>query len=105
MSPILLASLVAGATLLLSLLLPFVVRPLLIRLGIMDVPNERSSHSRPVLRGLGLAVLIAMLVGGCSECSCSATVVPPATAGTCCWSSWSLPSQRASSDWARISTE
>ncbi len=64
MSPILLASLVAGATLLLSLLLPFVVRPLLIRLGIMDVPNERSSHSRPVLRGLGLAVLIAMLVGG-----------------------------------------
>ncbi len=64
MSPALAATLVAGTTLLLSLLLPFAVRPLLVRLGIMDVPNERSSHSRPVLRGLGLAVLIAMLVGG-----------------------------------------
>lgn len=51
-------------TLLLSLLLPVAVRPLLVKLGIMDVPNERSSHERPVLRGLGLAVLIAMVVGG-----------------------------------------
>ncbi|CAG7614204.1 putative undecaprenyl-phosphate N-acetylglucosaminyl 1-phosphate transferase [Leucobacter soli] len=55
----------AGAvTLVLSLLLPLVVRPILVRLGIMDIPNERSSHERPVLRGLGLAVLIAMGVGG-----------------------------------------
>ena len=53
-----------GVTLLLSLLLPFVVKPLLMRLGIMDVPNARSSHERPVLRGLGLAVLIAMTAGG-----------------------------------------
>lgn len=59
-----LALLVGGTTLILSLLLPFAVRPLLARLGIMDVPNERSSHSRPILRGLGLAVLMAMLVGG-----------------------------------------
>lgn len=51
-------------TLVLSLVLPFAVRPLLVRLGIMDVPNERSSHERPVLRGLGLAVLIALIVGG-----------------------------------------
>ncbi|QIM17352.1 UDP-phosphate alpha-N-acetyl-D-fucosaminephosphotransferase [Leucobacter insecticola] len=29
----------------------------------MDVPNERSSHDRPVLRGLGLAVLVAMSLG------------------------------------------
>lgn len=58
-------ALLAGAvTLVLSLLLPVIVRPLLVRLGIMDVPNERSSHEKPVLRGLGLAVLIAMLVGG-----------------------------------------
>ncbi|MBK0419544.1 UDP-phosphate alpha-N-acetyl-D-fucosaminephosphotransferase [Leucobacter sp. CSA1] len=56
---------VAGAlTLLLSLALPVAVRPLLVRLGIMDVPNERSSHTRPVLRGLGLAVLLAMVAGG-----------------------------------------
>ncbi|PRI11544.1 UDP-phosphate alpha-N-acetyl-D-fucosaminephosphotransferase [Leucobacter massiliensis] len=46
----------------LSLVLPFAVRPLLVRLGIMDVPNERSSHQRPVLRGLGLAVLIALVI-------------------------------------------
>ena len=55
--------LIFAAVLLLSLLLPFVVKPLLIKLGIMDVPNDRSSHERPVLRGLGLAVLIAMAVG------------------------------------------
>ncbi|MCB1272853.1 MAG: UDP-phosphate alpha-N-acetyl-D-fucosaminephosphotransferase [Leucobacter sp.] len=30
----------------------------------MDVPNERSSHERPVLRGLGLAVLVALIGGG-----------------------------------------
>ena len=53
----------AVVTFLLSVLLPFVVRPLLVRLGIVDVPNERSSHDRPMLRGLGLAVLFAMLVG------------------------------------------
>ena len=51
-------------TLVLSLLLPFAVRPLLLRLGVMDVPTARSSHERPVLRGLGLAVLMAMVVGG-----------------------------------------
>ena len=53
-----------GIALLLSLLLPFVIRPLLVRLGIMDIPSERSSHERPVLRGLGLAALIAILGGG-----------------------------------------
>lgn len=58
------AVLAAVVTLVLSLVLPTVVRPWLVKLGIMDVPNERSSHERPVLRGLGLAVLIAMLVGG-----------------------------------------
>ncbi len=52
------------ATLALSLLLPFAVRPLLIRLRVIDVPSARSSHERPVLRGLGLAVLLAMLAGG-----------------------------------------
>lgn len=58
------ALLAGGLTLVLSLLLPFAVKPVLVRLGIMDVPNERSSHERPVLRGLGLAVLAAMVVGG-----------------------------------------
>jgi len=58
------AALAGAVALALSLVLPFAVRPLLVRLGIMDVPNERSSHERPVLRGLGLAVLIAMTCGG-----------------------------------------
>ena len=58
-------ALLAGfVTFIASVLLPYVVRPILVRLGIMDIPNERSSHERPVLRGLGLAVLIAMLLGG-----------------------------------------
>ena len=64
MTPLALALLAGGVTLVLSALLPVVVRPLLVTLGIMDVPNERSSHDRPVLRGLGLAVLIAIAVGG-----------------------------------------
>lgn len=54
---------VALSTAVLAALLPFVVRPLLVRMGIMDVPNARSSHSRPVLRGLGLATLISMVLG------------------------------------------
>ena len=53
----------AGIALILSLLLPTVIKPLLRRLGIVDIPNERSSHERPVLRGLGLAVLIALVLG------------------------------------------
>lgn len=58
------ALLAGGVSLVCSLVLPFIVRPVLVRLGIMDVPNERSSHERPVLRGLGLAVLLAMVVAG-----------------------------------------
>lgn len=50
-------------TLVVSVVLPPIVKPLLVRLGIMDVPNARSSHERPVIRGVGLAVLIAMSVG------------------------------------------
>lgn len=62
---VLVIALTAGlTTLVLSLLLPFVVRPVLIKLGIMDVPNERSSHDKPILRGLGLAVLAALVIGG-----------------------------------------
>lgn len=57
------ALLAALITLFCSVTLPFVVKPLLRKLGVMDVPNERSSHSQPVLRGLGLAVLLAMAVG------------------------------------------
>lgn len=64
MTPLGVAVLAGGLTLALSLLLPLAVKPLLVKLGIMDVPNARSSHERPVLRGLGLAVLVAMAIGG-----------------------------------------
>ncbi|UOQ57950.1 UDP-phosphate alpha-N-acetyl-D-fucosaminephosphotransferase [Leucobacter allii] len=64
MTPIAIAAVAGAVTLLLSLALPFAVRPLLVRLGVMDVPNARSSHARPVLRGLGLAVLLALAAGG-----------------------------------------
>lgn len=58
------ASFALGVTVLLSILL----RPFLSRFGLLDVPNERSSHSKPVLRGGGLAIAVAssaaLLVGG-----------------------------------------
>ena len=64
MTALTLALTAGGVSLVLSALLPWAVRPLLVRLGIMDVPNERSSHDRPVIRGLGLAVLLATGAGG-----------------------------------------
>jgi len=60
--PVIIATLF-GLTLVLSLVLPVVVKPLLIKLGVVDVPNERSSHERPILRGLGLSVLVSMAAG------------------------------------------
>jgi UDP-GlcNAc:undecaprenyl-phosphate GlcNAc-1-phosphate transferase len=49
--------------LLVSGLLPFAVRPLLRRLQVVDVPNERSSHAGVVLRGGGIAPLLGISVG------------------------------------------
>src|SRR5690606_1007982 len=46
-------------------------------LGIMDVPNERSSHERPVLRGLGLSVLISSVVGGGVGVASTASAAQP----------------------------
>ncbi|WP_144792018.1 glycosyltransferase family 4 protein [Kocuria palustris] len=50
------------AALVLSLLLPLAVKPVLRRLGVVDIPNERSSHTRTVIRGMGLAVAVAVVV-------------------------------------------
>ena len=60
---ILTLAVITAVTFALSILLPFAVKPLLAKLGIIDVPNERSSHTRPIIRGLGLATLFAMLGG------------------------------------------
>ncbi|MCM3331743.1 glycosyltransferase family 4 protein [Kocuria palustris] len=51
-----------SAALVLSLAMPLVVKPVLRRLGVVDIPNERSSHTRTVIRGMGLAVAAAVVV-------------------------------------------
>ena len=40
--------------------LPFLVRPLLHTLNMVDLPNERSSHTTPTYRGMGLATALAV---------------------------------------------
>lgn len=68
-----------GTTVLFSVLL----RPVLARFGLLDVPNERSSHMRPVLRGGGLAIAVAssaaLVVGGViDDASATALLAVPA---------------------------
>ena len=46
----------------LGALLPFAVRPILHRHNMVDVPNERSSHTAPTYRGMGLATAAATFV-------------------------------------------
>ena len=46
----------------LGALLPFAVRPILHRYNMVDVPNERSSHTAPTYRGMGLATATATLL-------------------------------------------
>ena len=58
-----LMALCVGAAFLASLLLPFMFIPLLRRLGVLDVPNERSSHSAVVIRGVGITVAAGVLAG------------------------------------------
>jgi UDP-N-acetylmuramyl pentapeptide phosphotransferase/UDP-N-acetylglucosamine-1-phosphate transferase len=40
-----------------------VLKPLLQRLGVIDLPNERSSHCAPVIRGVGLSPLLSYIAG------------------------------------------
>ena len=47
-----------------SLGMPGIVRPLLDRLGVVDNPNDRSSHTQPAIRGVGIAPMVALAVGG-----------------------------------------
>lgn len=50
---------IAGAA---SLVSPFFLRKLLIRNGVLDVPNARSSHDQPTLRGGGIAALVGFIL-------------------------------------------
>lgn len=52
----------AATAVALGLLLPVAVRPLLVRLGVVDVPSERSSHAAPTIRGMGLATAVAVVL-------------------------------------------
>ncbi len=47
-----------------SYLAGFAARAILGRLGVVDRPNERSSHDRPVVRGGGISLLIGAAVAG-----------------------------------------
>lgn len=60
MMPVLLT---AGITLLASVMLPFAVKPWLVKMGVVDVPSARSSHGRTTIRGMGVAVSVATAVG------------------------------------------
>ena len=53
----------AATAFLVSLLLPFAFIPLLRRLGVVDVPNERSSHTKTVIRGVGATIAAGVLLG------------------------------------------
>lgn len=54
------AALLVGAfSLAIALFSPFVVRPMLERSGVIDMPNERSSHQRPTIRGMGITTALA----------------------------------------------
>ncbi|GAB4099738.1 UDP-phosphate glycosyltransferase [Sinomonas halotolerans] len=46
-----------------SAALPILARPLLERMGVIDLPSERSSHSRPTVRGLGLTIAAGLAAG------------------------------------------
>lgn len=47
----------------LSLLVPFALRPILRSQNVIDIPNARSSHSNEVLRGGGVAQLLGVSAG------------------------------------------
>lgn len=44
---------------LLALFLPRWMYPILARIGVVDVPNDRSSHAVPIVRGMGVALAVA----------------------------------------------
>lgn len=56
-------ALTAGVSFIVALLAPFLLIPVLRRFGVIDTPNERSSHTAPALRGAGLATLAGVMAG------------------------------------------
>lgn len=48
---------------LVAIFAPFVLKPLLTRSALLDIPNERSSHDKPALRGGGIAQTAGIAIG------------------------------------------
>ncbi len=48
---------------LLSVVLTYVIKLYATKKDVLDIPNERSSHSRPTPKGGGLAIIIAFYIG------------------------------------------
>lgn len=57
------SALAVGSAFAVSLVLPAVVLPLLRRAHMVDVPNERSAHTAPTVRGGGIAPAVGLAVG------------------------------------------
>jgi len=70
-----LLAVVAGITLVASLLLPLAVKPWLVRKGVVDIPSARSSHHTATIRGMGLAAALATAVGYASAVLLGAVTV------------------------------
>jgi UDP-N-acetylmuramyl pentapeptide phosphotransferase/UDP-N-acetylglucosamine-1-phosphate transferase len=68
------------------------VRGWLLRRQILDIPNQRSSHTSPKPRGGGLAivvlVLIVALIGGCFYHQLARALVYAAAGGIVAWLGW-----------------
>lgn len=62
-APVSITSIVATGliALVLGLVLPIAVRKLLVKLNMVDIPTERSSHKTPTYRGMGLATALAAM--------------------------------------------
>jgi UDP-N-acetylmuramyl pentapeptide phosphotransferase/UDP-N-acetylglucosamine-1-phosphate transferase len=60
------------------------IKQLAARYNVLDIPNERSSHTTPTVRGGGVAIVLVTLVGACIYALMNPaqwTVVLPYTAG------------------------
>lgn len=57
------ALLVFASTALLSWVIGWLIHPLLKKWGLVDVPNQRSSHTRVTLRGGGLGIVLTIWAG------------------------------------------
>jgi UDP-N-acetylmuramyl pentapeptide phosphotransferase/UDP-N-acetylglucosamine-1-phosphate transferase len=71
-----------AVALVLSLSLPLALKPLLLKLGVLDIPNERSSHTKVVVRGMGITVAVGVPGGLLTAVLTGAAVDGAAIIGT-----------------------